>query len=312
MSRRAFQPANVDESEFWQKIPDQIQIAVWKVFHWERTDVMSTEEFWERVVARTLCKVISDVRNKTAAGMSFADWRAQIRNLDAFLTRVAKHASIEEARNVLHLRVKKNGEANDVNLDSRSHCRKKLILGFARKTLSFHEQVIYLGHFRTCAQCIARFQVIKQGKNEGIDPAFFLLMDALNDQNDAIQINLLVMHVVDRNIRFFRQLQFDRKNHEQPDTGKEQDQKIIQYLLRCRTLLIGNLKSLGYSIPHEEHWLIQWRREVMFRKRSFVSQQLDYLFLPIQRSRLMEYRATQPERTAEPWDEGCSMDDRKL
>ncbi len=99
--------ASDDEWNFWQQIPAQVDVAVRKVFHWERTDVMSTEEFRERVAKRTLHNFTTDARKKMAAGISFADWKAQIKNLEAWLTKVARRASIDEARKVLRLRATK-------------------------------------------------------------------------------------------------------------------------------------------------------------------------------------------------------------
>src|SRR5712671_6334254 len=93
-------PATDDEWNFWQQLPSQIDIAVRKIFHWERTDVISTEESRERVAARTRHNVTTDAHKKIAAGISFADWRAQIENLEAWLTTVAKLASIDEMRKV--------------------------------------------------------------------------------------------------------------------------------------------------------------------------------------------------------------------
>src|SRR5579864_3598186 len=100
MITKSRRPASDDVSDFWQELPGQIQVAVRKVFHWERTDVMSTEEFWERVVARTERNITSAVHRKTA-GFSSSDWIAQIRNLEAWLVKVARRAAIDEARKVL-------------------------------------------------------------------------------------------------------------------------------------------------------------------------------------------------------------------
>jgi hypothetical protein len=248
MSRHYSQPANVDESDFWPRIPGQIKVAVRKVIHWERTDVMSTEEFRERVRARTLYKITSDLRNKTAAGMSFADWRAQIRNLDAFLTRVAKHASIEEARIVLHLRAKKENQAVVAGFDG-AIPDVDLLESWSETASAGHElspahmvddsgapMLRFLGgelrtrdtleHFRVCADCQSALQLINE---QLIDFVVGASNRAINKHHVAVIKRLKLR------------------------TGA------IQFLLQCRASedadqatcdrLDGNLGVLGYRRP---------------------------------------------------------------
>jgi len=150
-----------------------------------------------------------------AAGMSFADWKAQIRNLDAFLTRVARCAAIDEARKILHLKAKTKGPAKGELLAYITppllmgfHDPAELTLGFVQRTLPFHERASCLEHFRTCVQCFSLLQAITRRKKEGIDPAFVSLVDALEVKKDAIEINLLIKDSIEWDFLFFRKSQF--------------------------------------------------------------------------------------------------------
>src|SRR6266700_3985655 len=209
MSSPSSQHANDEVWNFLQKIyqPNDshcpIHVAVRKVLHWERTDGMSTQEFRELVIARTVRNIPVGVHNKMAKDrISFADWRAQIKNLEAWLTRCARRAAIDEARKVLHLRDPKKQQVYPVPslLKEESHDPTTAVLAFLRAKSPLHEQRDIVEHFRPCGPCLTRLQAIKFLLREfnysgRMQPTLIALLKVVGIEKEAIKINLITRNL---------------------------------------------------------------------------------------------------------------------
>lgn len=259
MPRCSPQQANDEVWSFLQKIyqPNDshcpVHVAVRKVLHWERTDVMSTQEFRELVIARTVRNITVGVHNKMSKDrISFADWRAQIKNLEAWLTRCARRAAIDEARKVLHLRDTKKQRVYLMpsSLMEESHDPTTAVLAFLRAKSSLHEQHDIVEHFRLCGPCLTRLQAIKFLLREfnysgRMQPTLIGLVKLVGIKDEAIKINLITRNLLDLDLTH-RQSSVNHAESEQ----KEKD--MIELLLKHRRIVDRNLDLLGCSQSQRE------------------------------------------------------------
>jgi hypothetical protein len=214
---------------------------------------MSEEEFWERLVARTLRNASTTAHSKMAKdGTSFAGWRAQIKNLDAWLTWVAKHAAIDEARQVLHGRATKKLPTNEellANLPppslNGSHDPTTLVLALLSAKLPLRQDRDIVEHIRCCGPCFERLKIVKfmlrDFTHSGrMNPELALLVKVIGIEKEATKIALTSRNLADREIRYLE----NPANH----TDSEEERRDRgRFFLRLRTNLDLSLDALGCS-----------------------------------------------------------------
>jgi hypothetical protein len=273
------------EQEFeatWSELYDPengacpVWMAIRKTAWRSRPNYVDLVEFEKALIGRMYSKLRANFINKRKEGMTLEEWRTSVGKLST----TAKSAALEEARQIVEgsrsnakpkvyqladwradlgpqcdtvadeevlLEVPSGeGPVEPALGPETSHAPSEVVSRFLERISPCDEQASYLEHFRVCDRCLALLQSIKylllktfiSGETVEISPTLVAVVDALEVREDIVDVNLIMKRWIDWELTYFRSL---------PPGFQVVLYELVQRLATARSVVVHNLKSLGYS-----------------------------------------------------------------